>query len=180
MTNYQLAKLVVMAGAGGLRSRKRIQKTVHLLKASGCALNVDDFRMHYYGPYSAQLAARLDRMSATKMLSESPEVTTVGTQYTYSLSDHFRESFYAYEATPEGKRAKEDLERREPLLRMLYDARPRVLELASTIVEFFLGSGRDWNIASTKAAEFKGEPPESPNMRDAQALAQSVVGCADG
>lgn len=180
MTNYQLAKLIVMAGTGGLRSRKRIQKTVHLLQASGCDLNVDDFRMHYYGPYSAQLAARLDRMTATKMLSESPEVTPVGTQYTYSLSDQFRESFHAYEATLEGKRAKEDLERREPLLHMLYGARPRVLELASTIVEFFLGAEQDWDIASTKTAEFKGEPPESPLMRDARALAQAVVGCADG
>ena len=49
MTTYQLAKLVL--AMDGIHSRKRVQKTVHLLQAAGCDFDLDDFRLHFYGPY---------------------------------------------------------------------------------------------------------------------------------
>ena len=46
MNRYQLAKIVQWAGT--LRSRKRMQKMIFLLKAAGCPLDADYDLHHYY------------------------------------------------------------------------------------------------------------------------------------
>ena len=176
MTKYQLAKLLLMAG--GLDSRKRIQKTVHLLQAGGCQLDVN-FRLHYYGPYSSDLAELLNRMTADKMLIENEQETPVGTQYDYRLSDKSSESLESYEATAEGRAAKEAMQRHRELLDTLCKTPPRVLELASTIVAF-REDKPTWDEAVQKTAAFKDEPEGSPNMTNGRHLAERVVGSDDG
>ena len=176
MTKYQLAKLILMAG--GLKSRKRVQKTVHLLQAAGCALGVD-FRLHYYGPYSRELADTLDRMTRADVLVETPQETQVGTQYDYKFEEQMRESLEAYERTPRGEAAKEEMETYEELLETLCDTRPRVLELASTIVAF-REAGLGWDEALGETAGFKSEPTDSRAMDAARELAHTVVGPDDG
>lgn len=176
MTKYQLAKLILMAG--GFQSRKRVQKTVHLLQAAGCPLGLD-FRLHYYGPYSAELAEVLDRMTSTDVLVETARQTPVGTQYDYKFSEHMRESLESFERTPAGRAAKEEIERHLDLLRDLCATNPRVLELASTMVAFYM-AGRTWDDAVKETAEFKSELPRSPAMTEARQLAQTVVNSDDG
>jgi len=176
MTNYQLAKLILMAG--GLQSRKRVQKTVHLLQAAGCPLGVD-FRLHYYGPYSRELADTLDRMTRAGVLVETPRETSVGTQYDYKFEEQMRESLEAYERTPRGQAAKEEMERHEPLLKRLCSTPPRVLELASTIVAF-REAALGWDEALGETAEFKRESADSTAMDEARKLAHTVVGPGDG
>jgi uncharacterized protein YwgA len=175
MTRYQLAKLILMAG--GLESRKRVQKTVHLLQAAGCPLRVD-FRLHYYGPYSGQLAELLDRMTDNGILAETTQATEVGTQYNYQFSRAMRESLEAYEQTPDGHAAKEEMERYDKLLETLCRTRPRALELASTMVAFH-EMGSAWDDALDETAEFKSEQINSPTMIKANELARAVVGYED-
>jgi uncharacterized protein YwgA len=177
VTTYQLAKLVLMAG--GLQSRKRVQKTVHLLQAAGCRFDLGDFRLHYYGPYSAELAETLDRMTAASLLMESTTETAVGKQYEYRFNNAFERSLTDYEQSELGESARAEIERYRPLLDKLRSTRPRVLELASTMVEFF-ESCRDWEVAQSQTAEFKAEGADSPMMHDARGLAEAVVGFKHG
>ncbi len=175
MTSYQLAKVIQMAG--GLNSRKRIQKTVHLLQAAGCDFDLN-YRLHYYGPYSPALAERLDLMSSKGILVESEQQSKVGTQYNYELQPELLESLESYEKTPGGEPAKLEIERFGSLLAKLKDVRPRVLELASTIT-FFYDTGRDWDLARKQTAGFKAESFDSPMMRKARQLAEGVIGFKD-
>jgi uncharacterized protein len=176
MTNYELAKLAIMLG--GLHSRKRIQKTVHLLQAAGydCGL---DFRLHYYGPYSAELAERIDTMAKSGLLRESTRATPVGTQYDYTFNSDARGSLELFEQTDEGRTAKAKLESFGDLLAMVNAQAPRVLELAATIVAF-RQSGSSWLEAVQKTSDFKREPVESLNLQDAAKVAKGVVGDDDG
>ena len=171
MTKYQLAKLILMAG--GLESRKRVQKTAFLLQAAGCPLGLD-FRLHYYGPYSADLAEMLDQTTAAGILGETTRQTPVGTQYDYSFNEAFRDSLETFETTRDGQRAKRSMEEYGPLLETLRRTPPRVLELASTIA-LFQKAGHEWDVAVAKAADFKKEPPTSEKMGEVRELAQTVV-----
>ena len=176
MTKYQLAKLILMAG--GLRSRKRVQKTVHLLRAGGCPLDAE-FRLHYYGPYSAGLAELLDRMVSGGILAETTSETPVGIQYNYQFNEELRESLEEYECTPEGQCDRAEMQRYEDLLGRLRETAPRVLELASTIVAFHQAGG-DWEKATEETAQYKEESVGSPRMTEALHLAQTVAGFDDG
>ncbi len=175
MTDYQLAKVLQIAG--GMRSRKRIQKTVHLLQCAGCDFDLD-FRLHYYGPYSSALAERLDWMANNRILIETTQATEVGTQYNYELNETLSESLETYEKTPVGRVAKEEMEQFQELLEKLNDTRPRVLELASTMVAFFQVS-QDWEAAQTQVADFKAEGKDSALMCEARYLAEVVVDFKD-
>lgn len=168
MTKYQLAKLILMAG--GLQSRKRVQKTVHLLQAAGCPLDVD-FRLHYYGPYSADLAESVDRMTKTGLLHE----TSVGAQYNYEFNDELRESLDEFEKTPNGQSAKNGMEAYDCLLKKLCSTTPRALELASTVVAF-RQDDRNWDDAVKETSDFKSESTDSPTMKRAVDLAREVIG----
>lgn len=176
MTKYQLAKLILMAE--GLRSRKRVQKTVHLLQAAGCPLDAE-FRLHYYGPYSAGLAELLDRMVSGGILGETTSETPVGMQYNYQFNEEVRESLEEYEQTPHGQSARAEMERYEHLLGQLCETAPRVLELASTIVAF-RQAGSGWEKAAEETAQYKEESVGSPIITEALHLAQTVAGFDDG
>src|SRR5438876_8802937 len=83
MTRYQLAKLVEWAGI--LNSRKRLQKVVFLLQASGCPIEAEYF-LHHYGPYSQEVARMSDEMVQVGLLEESSQPNPVGVQYAYKLT----------------------------------------------------------------------------------------------
>ena len=176
MTTYELAKLVLMAD--GVDSRKRLQKTVHLLQAAGCDFGLE-FRLHYYGPYCSELAELIDWMSADDILIESKRQTSVGTQYDYRLNANLRDNLESFEETSRGQVAKTKLEGFQKLLDELRDTPPRVLELASTIV-VFRQNGKEWPEALKRTAEFKQEDAHSLAMKRAFALAKSVLSCCNG
>jgi uncharacterized protein YwgA len=171
MTKYQLAKLILLAG--GLKSRKRVQKTAYLLQAAGCPLGLD-FRLHYYGPYSADLAEMLDQTTAAGILEETSQQTTLGTQYDYSFNEAIRGHLEAFEQTGDGQGAKHHMESYGALLQTLCRTRPRVLELASTIAMFHK-AGHGWDEAVEETAGFKNEPSTSITMREARELACALA-----
>jgi hypothetical protein len=176
MTKYQLAKLIDMAG--GLKSRKRVQKIVHLLQAAGCPFDAE-YRLHYYGPYSSEVAGVLDQLSAEEILVETSHSVEQGTQYDYSLNPRFQASIEQYEQTPAGQVAKADIENHADLFRELCDTPPKTLELASTIVAFFQG-GLAWEKALEETTDFKNEPSSSNRMIAAQELAKRVIARNNG
>ena len=171
MTKYQLAKLIVMAGK--LESRKRVQKTVHLLQAAGCDFDAS-FRIHYYGPYSSDVAGLLDQMTEKGILLETSQSFAQGTQYDYSLSDDFRQSLERHEQTASGQKAKAEIEAYEDLFKGLCQQHPKTLELASTIVAF-RQRGCDWDEATNEACDFKKVHANSPRRTRARELAEKVM-----
>ena len=171
MTKYQLAKLILLAEQ--LKSRKRVQKTVHLLQAAGCDFDTS-FRVHYYGPYSSEVAGLLDQMTDAGILLETSRSYTQGTQYDYSLRYDFRESLEHYEQTPSGQKAKARIEKYADLFEELCQQQPKTLELASTIVAF-RQRGRDWDEATVEACQFKKVRAGNPRLIQAKQLAEKVL-----
>lgn len=171
MTNYQLAKLIQMAG-GKIESRKRIQKIAHLLQCAGCPFGLH-FPLHYYGPYSAELAQQLDLLSYHKVFIESVQQTKMGNQYDYTLSDEALDAIKKYEETPCGRDEKAKIERFCSLLEKLNKMPLRTIEIASTVAAFYEMT-QDWEAAQKEAAEFKGEEVHSLLMREACKLAKEV------
>ena len=76
-----VAQLVAVLGE--VKGRKRLQKLVHLLRAKGHTDFKQRFILHYFGPFSRELAAQLDFLcSAELVMEEKPSETN--SSYTYS------------------------------------------------------------------------------------------------
>jgi hypothetical protein len=173
MTRYQLGKLVEMAGV--LTSRKRIQKVVHLLKAAGCPVDAH-YRLHYYGPYSDDVASVLNQLVQTDLLIETEFPTGgSGRQFKYRLSEHGARSLQEFENTPEGLTASEQIAAHQSLLRKLLKTDLAQLELASTVV-FNHQTGKDWDEAINDTCSFKQVERNAPALNGAVQLARSIVG----
>jgi hypothetical protein len=174
MTKYQLAKLVALAG--GLSSRKRVQKIVCLLQVAGMDFNLD-FRLHHYGPYSAELAALLDEATQSGILFEEEQKNSVGTQYNYQLS-------------PASERALDQLEKeagnaiqgqlksfesfKDQIAVLVGVEKLWILELGSTIAHYYSKS-RDWGISMESACEFKKVSAQATDSQAALHLAKQTI-----
>lgn len=53
-----------------IEGRKRLQKIVHLLKSKGYPEFDQEFSLHYYGPFSRQLAAQIDFLRQIELIEE--------------------------------------------------------------------------------------------------------------
>jgi len=167
MTKYQLAKIIALAGR--VEGRKRLQKTVYLLQVAGGDLDVD-FILHLYGPYSHDLAYLVDCMVGQELLVEQ----ATGVQFNYRLSKGAKTELEQFEATPKGKAASKKLSAQKGLLARLLKTELLTLELASTVAFFFKQSG-DWRRAVEDTSAFKNVRADSPPMKNAHELAVSIV-----
>lgn len=61
-----VARLITELGV--VDGRKRLQKIVHLLKSKGHPEFKQRFILHYYGPFSRQLAAQIDFVCAAELV----------------------------------------------------------------------------------------------------------------
>lgn len=68
---------------GVVEGRKRLQKIVHLLKEKGHAEFDHRFILHYFGPFSRELAALLDFLRRAEVVEEED----CGGSYNYRLGD---------------------------------------------------------------------------------------------
>lgn len=172
MTRYQLTKLVALAGT--LSSRKRVQKVIHLLGCAGCPFGAE-YRLHLYGPYAAEVASLLNDLVRRGVLHEACERTAAGELYSYTLSEAGRASLAEYEATEAGRDDATALRPFEDHARRLLDADLWELELASTVAFHWSATG-DWTAAAAQAAAFKRVPCDAPALAAASRLAQSLTG----
>jgi uncharacterized protein YwgA len=162
MNRLQLATLLSWAGDSGLPGRKRLQKVVYFLQEAGCPLNCR-YTIHYFGPYSRDVADACDEMYAAGLVDETPRPFNGGTQYTYALEPAIRKLL---EHTRD-----EQMQRFESLGRDLIKEHIWTLELGSTIL-FYYCQGGNWEHALTNACEFKKVPPTAKLSLAALALAK--------
>ena len=172
MDRYQLGKLVQWAGPS-LKTRKRMQKVVYLLKAAGCPIDADFF-LHHYGPYSTELAQLTDELVRNGMLVERATSNPRGQQFEYSLAVEPGESLSKYEETPAGMSALALLRPYESRAQDLLRKDVSELEHASTVA-FFKSQGESWDEALSKACSFKRLEPQGAAATAALALAQAVM-----
>ncbi len=64
-----------------IEGRKRLQKIVHLLKSKGYPEFDQEFSLHYYGPFSRQLAAQIDFLCHIELIKDVKD--DAGAVYTY-------------------------------------------------------------------------------------------------
>ena len=162
--------------AGGLDSRKRVQKAVYLLQSAGCELGAE-YYLHHYGPYSVDVARSVDELAKAGVLEERREMLgNGGRKYRYDLTDSGRDQLRGLEATPAGDRLLGPLRPFLPLAKDLAARPPRPLDLASTVA-FFRDRGDVWETAAARAFEYKDEPPGSADAAAAVELARQVEAC---
>jgi|SRR5437016_3956665 len=171
MTRYQLAKLVQWAGT--LRTRKRLQKVVFLLKTAGFPFD-DEFSLHYFGPYSSDVAERTDEMTNLGLLEEQSVGNVAGQQYNYTLTGEAQQRLASLEATPQGQTMAKQLTLFKDQAKQLLDTDVRELEVAATIV-YFRQQGCKWSEAVLHTCSFKGYKPDDSVVKDAEALARTVL-----
>ena len=82
--DYQLLKLV--GSVSLIRGRKKLQKLIFIMNHLGFQIE-DRFFMHYYGPYSADLALQIDGLVEKRLIEEKKIL-----------------SEYAYRITPDGEK----------------------------------------------------------------------------
>jgi uncharacterized protein YwgA len=171
MFPYHLAKLVDWAGE--LKSRKRLQKVVYLLQASGCKALDADFILHHYGPYSPEVASLADQMVASGLLQEAAAPNNVGVTYSYGLTESAKSAIQATEHGPQGGALAASLRAFEGRARTLLKSDLHDLEYGATIVYFYRQS-KDWTDAVSKACAFKKLQPDSAPVARALKLAKEI------
>lgn len=83
-------KLISLAG-GSLPGKTRLHKTAYLLEAFGVGFGFD-FRYHYYGPYSDDLALAAEDAMALGLLRGTMHRSTFGIPYViYEIPPEFRQ-----------------------------------------------------------------------------------------
>ena len=67
MRDYWLAKLI--SSVTEMDSRKRLLKLIYLLQRAGCPLHFN-YILHYYGPYSFDLAGLIEQFKRSSVIIE--------------------------------------------------------------------------------------------------------------
>ena len=173
MDRYRLVKLVEWADQ--LRTRKRLQKVVYLLKAGGCPFDVD-FTLHHYGPYSHELAQLVDEMVGVDLLKEEAEPNMMaGRSFWYRLSESAREQLAQLNQEADRLEGIDEFDRFESLAKqLLKEPSLKRLEYGATVA-YFRKQGKSWEEAQQAAAKFKNQDPGSITMREAEKLAREVL-----
>ena len=174
MDTYGLARLI--ASVEVVDSRKRLQKCIYLLHLSGCDLDAD-YRLHYYGPYSRDVADAVDLLTQSDILAESSTPSQMGERYSYKIKDHGRALLANYEATDEGKKA---MKRIEPSMvayfQKLNEMDLWTLEVASTIAFYYRSSScNTLDEALAKAAEFKRVRRNATVLKEASKVVEEFA-----
>ncbi len=170
MKAYALAKLI--AESEGVDARKRLQKCVFLLQKHGCNMDAIYF-MHYYGPYSSDVAETTDVLTQSGLLDEKSSVHPWGEQYAYTINEeNGRRLLREFEGTEEGRSEKERIERFVEDFKSLCDEPLWTLELAATMAFYKTEEGCEWNEAKEKTSQFKRVGPGESVLVEAECIAK--------
>lgn len=86
MDLYDTIESIIDSSGGSVRGRTAVQKLVYLAKQKIPELDVPEFRPHYYGPYSAEVAMSLSRLVQFLFVSESRIPGNIAVGYEYRLT----------------------------------------------------------------------------------------------
>lgn len=165
MNRLQLATLLSWAGDQGIKGRKRLQKVVYLLQQAGCNLDCQ-FTLHYFGPYSRDVADACDEMVAAGLVDECVVQESSFKQYGYALKPRTRDLL--------SQVADSRMQPFRSLATALVNEQIWQLELGSTILYFF-GQNKDWDNAFSQACQFKKVDTTAQPSQRALELAQRVA-----
>jgi len=163
MKDYWLAKLI--SSVTEVDSRKRLQKSIYLLQKSGCPLHFS-YILHYYGPYSFELAGLIDQLDEVGIIKETQE----GSAYKSRITTTGKKVIENFEKTDTGIEAKKALNSFIPKFVELNKKDLWPLELAATISYFHRD---DWSVAAKQTAAFKRVALSDPNLKLAVDLSMS-------
>jgi len=170
MKDYWLAKLI--SSVQEVDSRKRLQKSVFLLQLKRCPLKCD-YLLHYYGPYSFELAGLMDQLDGADIIEESPEQLGTGVvRYTSRITDKGSRVLNSFEKTERGREVRDEITRFIPRFQKLNGEDLWVLELAATAGYYYED---DWQDAKTQTATFKRIRINDTKLRTAIELAKEFV-----
>ena len=167
------ALLELLDRLGGVQGRKKLQKLVYIAKLAGIPIT-DDFYFHYYGPYSSELACRVDQLAELNLLAERKQPLTVADGFTYE-----------YEVASEGRTQLElirpdvpadfcrSLERGISRAESLKDRDVFELELAATLL-YWREKGHTQDEAEAITAQRKKAEPTSDAFKQARRIAGEV------
>ena len=145
MNRIQLATLLSWAAETGIQGRKRLQKVAFFLQQAGCPLNCE-YTLHYFGPYSRDVADTCDEMVAAGLIEERGGREAGVMQYAYKLKPSTRD--YLRQV------ADASMEKYENIGKELIEENLYLLELGSVILLYFRKCG-DWRDALNQASRFK-------------------------
>ena len=166
LKDYWLAKLI--SSVDKVDSRKRLQKAVFLLQTAGSPLKCD-YILHYYGPYSFELANLVDKLKSSKIIEEKPEQRYSAVSYTSKLTDIGIEVLQSFEKSENGKKYSDKI---SPFTKQFVDLMKEktwILELAATIA-FFHNS--TWQEAKKQTASFKKVGTNDQDLEQALKIAR--------
>lgn len=169
MKDYWLAKLI--SSSDEVDSRKRLQKSVYLLQLAGCPLRCD-YILHYYGPYSFELAGLMDQLDGANIIKETSEQTGFagfGVRYKAAITQRGKSALEALEQTKLGKGLLSKIKSFVPRFEELNQEDVWILELAATIAYFHEGN---WAKAKKQTATFKSVRVDDVNLLKAGKLAK--------
>lgn len=174
MNTYALAKLI--EAAGGVDSRKRLQKAVYLIQLAGHDLEARYF-LHFYGPYSRDVAEATDMLAQCGILKETAELLPWGEQYAYEVDDEGQKKLDAV-SKDQDETSNEGLNEAIEKFRQLKTVDRWQLELAATVAYYRDNDCSDWDEAVAKTAEFKRVAADAGVLSDALDLAQKYYSAA--
>lgn len=170
MKDYWLAKLISCVPA--VNSRKRLQKSIYLLQVAGCPLQCD-YLLHYYGPYSFELAALMDQLDGADIIEETPEQLGTGVvRYASRITDKGTDVLSSFERTERGREVCGDITPFIPEFQKLNAEDAWVLELAATVGYYHED---DWQNAQVQTAKFKRIHENDTKLLTAIKLAKEFV-----
>jgi uncharacterized protein YwgA len=170
MKDYWLAKLI--GSVEQVDSRKRLQKSIYLLQLAGCPLKCD-YLLHYYGPYSFELAGLIDQLNGAEIIEETPELTGYSNvRYKSRIRDKGKRVLANFERGKTGKKVHAQIKPFIPRFQKLNQEDLWVLELGATVAYFYKDR---WEDAQTQTAEFKRIRKNDHNLSKATELAKTFL-----
>lgn len=169
MKDYWLAKLISCVHE--VDSRKRLQKAVYLLQLKGSPLACD-YILHYYGPYSFELASLIDQLNGAGIVKETPEPLASGVvRYRSAVTESGRKALAKFEQTDKGRQLCAEMKPFIGQFEELNRQDPWVLELAATVAFYHEG---DWSEAQRRTASFKKVRLNDRELKQAVELARKL------
>lgn len=168
MNDYWLANLI--GSIEEVDSRKRLQKSIYLLQfLKGFPLQLDYF-LHFYGPYSWELADLIGQLESSHIIEEKCED---GMAYKSCITAEGKEIIKKFETSSDGVVALKKISRFIPHFRDLAEQSRWVLELASTVAFYY---SDNWPDARKQTAKFKNVKEDDNNLKKATQLAKKFLG----
>jgi len=172
MNMYALAKLIDMAG--GVDSRKQLHKCVFLLQLAGLDMDAE-YCLHYYGPFSRDVAEAVDLMTQSEVLAETENPNPMGASYSYKVTEKGKRMLAEYESKPQGQAACERASAFIGRFKALKAEPLWTLELASTVAYYRFCKKVGPKKARAMTAEFKNVKLDAKVLDNAEKIARQFV-----